>query len=105
VENNRQRQRQRDQKRRLRHLVRNNLAFDLKRSSSEVWLLGQCDSQCRACVNASFRTAARRNPASASLWSTTGISLPRGFQSRRNQRTDQLMYASNAGGRNQTTVR
>jgi hypothetical protein len=40
VENNRQRQRQRDQKRRLQHLVRNNLAFDLKRSSSEVWLLG-----------------------------------------------------------------
>jgi len=40
VENNRQRQRQRDQKRRLQQLVRNNLAFDLKHSASEVWLLG-----------------------------------------------------------------
>jgi hypothetical protein len=37
---NRDRQRQRDQARRLHHLVRNNLALDLKRSVSEVWLLG-----------------------------------------------------------------
>ena len=40
VESNRQRQRQRDQKRRLQHLVRNNVALDLKHSASEVWLLG-----------------------------------------------------------------
>jgi CRISPR/Cas system-associated endonuclease/helicase Cas3 len=42
VENNRQRQRQRDQKRRLRQLLldKNNVAFDLKRSASEVWLVG-----------------------------------------------------------------
>ncbi len=40
VESNRQRQRQRDQKRRIEHLVRNNLALDLKQSASEVWLLG-----------------------------------------------------------------
>lgn len=40
VENNRQRQRQRDQRRRLQHLVRNNLALDLKHWASEVWLLG-----------------------------------------------------------------
>jgi hypothetical protein len=42
VENNRERQRQRDQKRRLRRrlLDKNNLALDLKRSVSEVWLLG-----------------------------------------------------------------
>ncbi len=40
VESNRQRQRQRDQRRRLQHLVRNNLALDLKHSASEVWLLG-----------------------------------------------------------------
>lgn len=38
---NRQRQRQRDQKRRLQRLVRNNLAFDLKRASAGVWLVGQ----------------------------------------------------------------
>jgi hypothetical protein len=40
VENNRKRQRQRDRKRRLQRLVRNNLALDLKHSASEVWLLG-----------------------------------------------------------------
>jgi hypothetical protein len=40
VERNRQRQQQRDQKRRLVHLANNNLAFDLKRSAAEVWLLG-----------------------------------------------------------------
>ena len=40
LEKNRQGQRQRDQKRRLRRLVRNNLALDLKHSASEVWLLG-----------------------------------------------------------------
>ena len=40
VEANRQRQRQRDQRRRLQRLVRNNLAFDLKRTSAGVWLVG-----------------------------------------------------------------
>jgi hypothetical protein len=40
VESNRQEQRQRDQRRRVEHLVRNNLALDLKQSASEVWLLG-----------------------------------------------------------------
>ncbi len=41
LENNRQGQQQRDQRRRLRRLLdRNNLALDLKRSVSEVWLLG-----------------------------------------------------------------
>jgi hypothetical protein len=40
VERNRQRQQQRDQMRRLVHLANNNLAFDLKRSAAEVWLLG-----------------------------------------------------------------
>lgn len=42
MESNRERQRQRDQKRRLRRrlLDKNNLALDLKRSASEVWLLG-----------------------------------------------------------------
>jgi hypothetical protein len=37
---NRQRQQQRDQKRRLQRLVRNNVAFDLKRSTAGVWLVG-----------------------------------------------------------------
>jgi hypothetical protein len=40
VETNRQRQHQRDQKRRLQRLVRNNVALDLKRSAAGVWLLG-----------------------------------------------------------------
>ena len=40
VEQNRLRQRRRDHKRRLLDLAKNNLAFDLKRCSAEVWLLG-----------------------------------------------------------------
>jgi hypothetical protein len=40
VASNRERQRQRDQKRRVERLVRNNLALDLKRSAAEVWLWG-----------------------------------------------------------------
>lgn len=40
VERNRQQQRRRDRRRRLQHLVKNNLAFDLRRSPAEVWLLG-----------------------------------------------------------------
>lgn len=40
VERNRQAQHLRDQKRRLAYLDKNNLAFDLKRSAAEVWLLG-----------------------------------------------------------------
>lgn len=40
AEQNRQLQRQRDGKRRLQFLVKNNLALDLKRSPAEVWLVG-----------------------------------------------------------------
>ena len=40
VERNRNQQRQRDQKRRLLNLAKNNLALDLKHEASEVWLLG-----------------------------------------------------------------
>lgn len=40
AERNRQQQRQRDQKRRLLNLAKNNLALDLKRGAAEVWLLG-----------------------------------------------------------------
>jgi hypothetical protein len=40
VQRNRQGQRRRDRKRRLQNLVKNNLAFDLKRSAAEIWLLG-----------------------------------------------------------------
>src|SRR5262245_8161871 len=37
---NRQQQRQRDQKRRVGLLVKNTLVLDLKRSATEVWLVG-----------------------------------------------------------------
>jgi hypothetical protein len=40
VKQNRQRQQLRDQKRRIRVLEKNNLAWDLKRSAAEVWLVG-----------------------------------------------------------------
>jgi hypothetical protein len=40
AEQNRQRQRQRDRKRRVQSLVKNNSAFDLKRSVAEVWPVG-----------------------------------------------------------------
>jgi hypothetical protein len=39
VERNRQAQCRRDRRRRLQNLVKNNLAFDLKHSATEVWLL------------------------------------------------------------------
>ena len=40
VERNRQRQKLRDQRRRIQHLAKNNLALDLKRSAAEVWIVG-----------------------------------------------------------------
>jgi hypothetical protein len=40
VERNRKQQRQRDQKRRLLNLAKNNLGLDLKHGAGEVWLLG-----------------------------------------------------------------
>ncbi|HVZ16956.1 MAG TPA: hypothetical protein VG897_07560 [Terriglobales bacterium] len=40
TDRNRQKQKRRDQKRRLVNLAKNTLALDLKREASEVWLLG-----------------------------------------------------------------
>lgn len=40
VADNRRAQRHRDRKRRMRDLVKNNLAFDVKASSADVWLAG-----------------------------------------------------------------
>lgn len=40
AEQNRRKQRQRDGKRRVHNLVKNNLALDLKRCAAEVWLVG-----------------------------------------------------------------
>jgi len=57
AERNRQRQRVRDQKRRLRNLANNNSAFDLKRSAVQVWLLG-----------AGLQDLANNNSAPAQVW-------------------------------------
>ena len=40
ADRNREQQRQRDSKRHVTDLVKNNVALDLKRSTAEVWLLG-----------------------------------------------------------------
>lgn len=40
VDQNRRLQSRRDRKRRMSNLVKNNLAFDLKSSSADVWLVG-----------------------------------------------------------------
>jgi hypothetical protein len=40
VEQNRRLQHRRDRKRHMRDLVKNNLAFDLRSSSADVWLVG-----------------------------------------------------------------
>ena len=40
AEHNRQQQRQRDRRRRVGSLVKNNVALDLKHSASEIWLVG-----------------------------------------------------------------
>ena len=40
AEQNRQKQQQRDRKRRVRALVKNNVALDLKHCAAEVWLVG-----------------------------------------------------------------
>lgn len=41
VQKNRQAQKRRDRKRRLGHLVKNNMALDLKQHRAEIWLLGR----------------------------------------------------------------
>lgn len=40
AERNREQQRQRDRKRHVANLVKNNVAVDLKHSAAEIWLLG-----------------------------------------------------------------
>jgi hypothetical protein len=40
VDQNRQEQQQRDRRRRVQNLVKNNVALDLKRCAAEVWLVG-----------------------------------------------------------------
>lgn len=56
-ERNRQLQRVRDQKRKLRDLANNNSAFDLKHSATQIWLVG-----------ADVEHLANNNPAAAQVW-------------------------------------
>ena len=70
VERNRQLQRVRDQKRRLRDLANNNSAFDLKHSATQVWLVG-----------AGLEHLANNNPAPAQIWVLEALPLRRGPQS------------------------
>jgi hypothetical protein len=57
VERNRQLQRIRDQKRKLRDLANNNSAFDLKHSATQIWLVG-----------AGLEHLANNNPATGQVW-------------------------------------
>lgn len=67
VERNRQQQRVRDQKRRLRDLANNNSAFDLKRSVAQVWLLGS-----------GLEHLANNNSAPAQIWVLEALPPRRG---------------------------
>jgi hypothetical protein len=67
VERNRQQQRVRDQKRRLRDLANNNSAFDLKRSAAQVWLVG-----------VGLEHLANNNPAPAQVWVLEALPPRRG---------------------------
>ena len=57
TEHNRQRQKVRDGKRRLRHLANNTPALDLKRSAAQIWLVGS-----------GVAHLANNNPAPAQVW-------------------------------------
>lgn len=69
VERNRQQQRARDQKRRLRNLANNNSAFDLKHSAAQVWLLGS-----------GLEHLANNNSVPAQIWVLEALSPRRGPQ-------------------------
>jgi len=70
VERNRQLQRARDQKRKLRDLANNNSAFDLKHSATQIWLVG-----------AGLEDLANNNPAAAQVWVLEVLPPRRGPQS------------------------
>jgi hypothetical protein len=67
---NRELQQVRDQKRRLRHLANNNSAFDLKRSASQIWLIG-----------AGLVNLANNNSAPVQVWILEALPPRRGPQS------------------------
>lgn len=70
VERNRQQQHIRDQKRKLRDLANNNSVFDLKRSATQVWLVG-----------VGLEHLANNNPVPAQVWVLEALPPRRGPQS------------------------
>jgi len=86
VERNRQRQRVRDQKRRLRDLANNNSAFDLKRSAAQVWVVG-----------AGLQHLANNNPALAQIWVLEALPPRRGPQTESCQQQRSGIDAVSAG--------
>jgi hypothetical protein len=86
VERNRQQQRVRDQKRRLRDLANNNSAFDLKRSAAQVWLVG-----------AGLEHLANNNPAPAQVWVLEALPSRRGPQSESCQQQRSGIHSVSAG--------
>ena len=86
VERNRQQQRARDQKRRLRDLANNNSAFDLKRSAAQVWLVG-----------VGLEHLANNNPALAQIWVLEALPPRRGPQSESCQQQRSGVHSVSAG--------
>lgn len=86
VEQNRQQQRVRDQKRRLRHLANNNSAFDLKHSAAQVWLMG-----------AGLEHLANNNSARAQIWVLEALPPRRGPQMESCQQQRSGLDAVSAG--------
>ena len=67
VERNRSRQRRRDQKRRVVHLAKMNLALDLKHEASEVWFVGPV-----------VKDLAKNNLAQSKVFIYQGFGVPTG---------------------------
>jgi hypothetical protein len=86
VERNRQQQRVRDQKRRLRDLANNNSAFDLKGSAARIWLVGS-----------GLEDLANNNPAPAQIWILEALPPRRGPQTQSCQQQRSGIDAVSAG--------
>jgi hypothetical protein len=86
VQRNRQQQRVRDQKRRLRDLANNNSAFDLKRSAAQVWLVGL-----------GLEHLANNNSAAAQIWILEALPPRRGPQTASCQQQRSGMHPLSAG--------
>jgi hypothetical protein len=86
VERNRQQQRVRDQKRRLRHLANNTSAFDLKHSAAQVWLLGS-----------GLEHLANNNPALVQIWVLEALPPRRGPQTESCQQQRSGIHSVSAG--------